>query len=176
MTGERTKMKPDKTDDIFNLTEDDMKIMDTVVRPQKMSVRDALRTTEPLYHISNNISMETKEQQLFHRLYAAILEVNSAGTPVIFDRYDQSETEFMYQAYKTLGAEKFCFQIETMRAFIREHLGDSYSEDDMFALCDTDEYNKIDRQLTLQYEEVRDEMEDKLLEFVKHNIERLENR
>lgn len=145
-----------------------------ITNPPKMSVHDALKMDDPLFHISNNINDDTPEQQLFHLLYAAILDVNSAGSPSLFDRYDEKEIETVYLAYQKLGAKKICADIDRMRDFIKAKLGDSYSEDNYFDLWETDDYHQIDRELTLKYEEVVDEMEEKLLVFVKQNIDQLE--
>ncbi|NJL60241.1 MAG: hypothetical protein HC887_12030 [Desulfobacteraceae bacterium] len=139
-----------------------------------MSVRQALESDDPLENIRNEMG-EKEIQKLFSLLYAAIMEVNSAGAGILFDRYDREEIEIMYNHYKDFGAGLFCNAIDKIQSFITERLGDTYSDDDFFELCDTKEYIAIDRAVTRQYEAMCREMEEALLGFVKQNIGQLEN-
>lgn len=141
----------------------------------KMSVRQALASDCPLENIRNEMG-EKDIQKLFSLLYAAIMEVYSAGAGILFDRYGKEEIETIYNNYRVFGAELFCNAIDSMRNFIKEKLGETYSEDDYFDLCDTDEYAKLDRKITLQYEEMGKEMEAALTEFAIRNLESLENK
>lgn len=140
----------------------------------KMSVREALESNDPLENIRNEMG-EKEIQKLFSLLYAAIMEVNSAGAGILFDRYDREEIGTMYDHYKNFGAGLFCNAIDKIRSFITERLGDTYSDDDFFELCDTKEYIAIDRAVTRQYEAMCREMEQALLGFVRQNIVELEN-
>jgi len=140
----------------------------------RMSVKDALESSDPLENIRNEMG-EKDIQKLFSLLYSAIMEVNSAGAGILFDRYNKEEMGTIYNNYKTLGAEIFCNGIEKIREFIKIKLGETYYEDDYFELCDTKEYNTLDREITLQYEEMVAEMENALLKFARQNIEELEN-
>jgi len=140
----------------------------------KMSVRQALESDNPLENIRNEMG-ERETQKLFSLLYAAIMEVNSAGAGILFDRYGKEEIETMYNHYSYFGAGLFCEAIDKMRGFIKEKLGETYSDDEFFQLCDTKEYVAIDRGITLRYEEMCEEMEQALIAFVRYNIEQLEN-
>jgi hypothetical protein len=57
-----------------------------------MSIRPALASTNPLENISCQMG-EEPIQKIFSLLYAAILEVNSAETGILFDRFTTEEIE-----------------------------------------------------------------------------------
>jgi len=140
----------------------------------KMTVREALESDDPIENIRNEMG-EKDIQKLFSLLYAAIMEVNSAGAGILFDRYSKEDIEAMYNQYKRFDAGLFCKAIDKIRNLIKEKIGETYSDDDYFSLCDTEEYIKLDREITLQYEDMFKEMEVALIKFVRQNIDALEN-
>lgn len=138
-----------------------------------MSIRPALASTNPLENISCQMG-EEPIQKIFSLLYAAILEVNSAGTGILFDRFTTEEIETIYTYYNSVGALLFCHSIDKLRNYIKAKLGEIYSDDDYFDLCETKEYIKIDKEITLQYQEMVDEMEIALIKFAEQNLDLLE--
>lgn len=140
----------------------------------KMTVREALESDDPIENIRNEMG-EKDIQKLFSLLYAAILEVNSAGAGILFDRYSKEDIETMYNQYKRFDAGLFCKAIEKIQNLIKEKIGETYSDDDYFNLCDTEEYIKLDRKITIQYEDMCKEMEEALIKFARQNIDALEN-
>ncbi|OQX11240.1 MAG: hypothetical protein BWK80_44925 [Desulfobacteraceae bacterium IS3] len=140
----------------------------------KMTVREALKSDDPIENIRNEMG-EKDIQKLYSLLYAAISEVNSAGAGILFDRYSKEDIETMYNQYKKFGAGLFCSAIDKIRNLMKEKLGETYSDDDYFNLCDTEEYIKLDREITIQYENMCKEMEDALIKFARQNIDALEN-
>lgn len=140
----------------------------------KMTVNEALESDDPIENIRNEMG-EKDIQKLFSLLYAAIMEVNSAGGGILFDRYSKEDIETMYNQYKRFDAGLFCNAIDKIRNLIKEKIGETYSDDDYFSLCDTEEYIKLDREITLQYEDMCTEMEVALIKFARQNIDALEN-
>lgn len=61
----------------------------------KMTVREALKSDDPIENIRNEMG-EKDSQKLFSLLYSAILEINSAGAGILFDRYGKEDIEKMY--------------------------------------------------------------------------------
>lgn len=55
------------------------------------------------------------------------------------------------------------------------NLSERSSDDDYFSLCDTEEYIRLDREITLQYEDMCKEMEAALIKFARQNMDALEN-
>lgn len=140
----------------------------------RMTIRDALESNDPIENIRCEMG-EKDIQKLFSLLYAAILEVNSAGAGILFDRYSKEGIEIMYNNYRLLEAKLFCNAIDKIRNLIKKNLGETFSDNDYFDLCDTEEYIKIDREITMQYEDMCKEMEEALIKFARQNIEALEN-
>jgi len=140
----------------------------------KMTVREALESDDPIENIRNEMG-EKDIQKLFSLLYAAIMEVNSAGAGILFDRYSKEYIETMYNQYKKFDTGLFCNAIDKIRNLIKEKIGETYSDDDFFSLCDTEKYIKLDREITLQYEDMCKEMEAALIKFARQNIDALEN-
>lgn len=63
-------------DDVnIELSDEDRENIGSVVSPRKMSVREALETDDPLFHVANNTGSNNETQHIFNLLYAAILEI-----------------------------------------------------------------------------------------------------
>jgi hypothetical protein len=75
-----------------------------VVRPKKMTPEQALRSADPLGNLNNALPGQTKAQKRFRLLFAAILEVNSVGVSVLFERFSPKETAAIREGYVALGA------------------------------------------------------------------------
>jgi hypothetical protein len=115
-------MKPDENDD-WELTEEDLKLIESVVHPKKMTLAQALESDSPLENINNSLSGKTAAQRSFRLLYAAILEVNVSGLLILFDRFSSRELDEIRARYGELGARKLCAGMDRVNRVLREQLG-----------------------------------------------------
>ncbi len=141
-----------------------------------MSIKKALKSDDPLVNIRKEMGDRTKEQKTYVLLFAAILEINSSGVFELFLNLDMEEVDTIYREYKKLGAELLCSQIEEIREFLKKKLRNRYKTEHIFGLLGDEDQQKLDRKLAKQHKAVCEEIETKLLEFVKMNIDKLENK
>jgi hypothetical protein len=119
-----TMAKKKQDDDLeFELTDEDWEVIDSVVKPKKMSLETALRSTDPLGNINNNLAGTSEAQKTFRLLYASILEVNSAGVSMLFDRFSKREIETIYSRFEELNAQRLCRAIDAVRQAIEVQFG-----------------------------------------------------
>jgi Cys-tRNA synthase (O-phospho-L-seryl-tRNA:Cys-tRNA synthase) len=134
-----------------------------------MTISQALDSDDPLSNIMNELSGRNKEQRLFRDVFGAILDINSAGPSILWDRISFSEVDQLLEYLNEIEALKTRGAIMEMREFIVSRLGDRPDEDELFDFVMSDEFENIARPHDLKYESMVDEMEERLLEFAEAN-------
>ena len=176
MGPERYKKETNMIDDEddFDLTEEDWGLIKSIVRPKKMNLEKALRSSDPLGNINNNLTGNTKAQKTFQLLYAAILEVNSACVPILFDRFTQREIEIIYKNYSKLNARSFCNAIDTLKKVINKYLGSKPLKKEISKLLDSTTISEV-KTICKDNEFIVAEMERVLLAYASVSIADLED-
>lgn len=139
-----------------------------------MTVREALETDDPLSNIRAELWGYTEEQRIFELVHSAILEVNSGGVSMLWDHLRFDEIDRLAGYLEEMGAQKTCLAIKEIRGLIVTALGDPPGDDAVFDFVGSDEFEKSARPFDLQFEAMVEEMESKLLEFARANVESLE--
>lgn len=135
-------------------------------RVSNSTVEEALRDPDPLMSIETLIDEESVGGKWFRLMFAAILEVNSAGPGILLDRYTFEEIRFIASEYERMGAAGFSSALRELLEFAASRFGSCPTEDQMFALSEDPEFESLDRLHTLKFESYRDEMERCLLKYI----------
>jgi hypothetical protein len=162
-------------DDIFNLSKEELKLIDNVVHPEKMSLEEALHGDDPLGDINNNLSGKSKCQKEFRVLYAAILEINSDGVPGLFDHFTERELETIYRRYNALTARKLCSAIDTLKKLINERLGAKASKKRISEFFNSTRIPDEVKNIYKDNKRIVVEMEKKLLAYATSSLEDLKD-
>lgn len=139
-----------------------------------MTIREALETDDPLSNIRAELWGYTEEQRVFELVHGAILEVNSGGVSMLWDRLTFDEIDRLAEYLEQMGAQETCMAIKEIRGFVVAALGDPPGEEALFDFIGSDEFEKMARPFDLKFETMVEEMESKLLEFAKANVRSLE--
>ncbi len=139
-----------------------------------MTIREALEADDPLGSIRSELWGYTEEQRIFELVHGAILEVNSGGVSMLWDRLPFDEIDRLAQYLEGMGAQQTYLAIKEIRGFIVTAVGDPPGREALFDLVGSPEFEKMARPFDLQFEAMVEEMEGKLLEFAQANVESLE--
>jgi hypothetical protein len=99
-------------------------------------------------------------------MFAAILEVNSAGPGILFDRFTFSEVRNMASEYERIGAKEFPEALGELIDFAITRFGLDPSEDQIMTLMDNPAFEALDRKHALKSEACRDGMEKALISYI----------
>ena len=82
------------------------------------ALRAALASEDPLASVREAIEEDNRDQQVVVWAFACLLETNSAGLSVVFDRFDESELERIAEALAAVGASRTLADLRAMQAFV----------------------------------------------------------
>jgi hypothetical protein len=139
-----------------------------------MTIREALDSEDPLSNIIGELSGFTRERKVFETVYAGLLEINSAGVAILWDRLTLAEVDRLAGHLKEIGANQTYKALKEIRRFIVSRLGDPPDDDDLFELVGSEEFENQSRPYDVQFETLVREIEDKLMDYAKENVESLE--
>ena len=133
-------------------------------------LREALSSEDPVRSIREAIAEDNAEQQVVVFAFACILETNSAGLAILFDRFDASEVEHIANALSAIGANDTLSALRVMQAAVAEGEASGLSRlDASEALYDRAEIKELKRKNASHVAE----MERCLLEYCRTHLERL---
>ena len=140
--------------------------------PQRLArLRTALKSNDPLPKIVAIIPNDGHgERGIVINAYGCLLETNSGGLSMIFDRFGGSEFAQMIDAVERIGAERTLRDLKTLRRVWKRSAtagGDQFEAADAVA-----RYAKA-RKIDPAYRTHVRELERKLLKFCKDHIEEL---
>ncbi len=135
-----------------------------------MSIREAIKSDDPLTNIYQEIWGINKEQKAFIMSYEAILTINSGGISMLWDHYEFEEVIKLENFMEEIGAKKVCSAISHAKRFIVEQIGDKPDEDELFDLIFSDEFENLCKQYILQTDLIIEEIEKQLLKYANDNI------
>lgn len=161
-------------DDDFELSEEDWDIINSVTQPEQMSIEEALQSKDPLGNINNNLSGKSKSQKAYRLLYAAILEVNTAGVAILFDRFTDREIGTIYKKYRELNAHRLCNAIDDLKNIIKKELGAKSSKNKISNFFNSTPIREV-KAIYKKNNDIVDEMEKQLTEFAGNNINELKD-
>jgi hypothetical protein len=138
-----------------------------------MSVAQALASNDPLENIRKELVPANHEQRLFIDVYSALLDLNSAGISILFDRRTFPQLNRLKGYLKEIGADKTRASLEEIMAFIVSRLGQRPDAEDLFDLVGEEDFESMARTHDLDSESMVDEMERRLLQYARKNLNRL---
>lgn len=135
-------------------------------RPRVTTIEEAIRQPDPLMAIESVIDEHSAGGQWFRLLFAAILEVNSAGPGILLDRFDISEVKRIASEYARIGATSFPAALRELINFAETRFGENPSEEQLMTLSADPEFEAIDRRHALRHDNYREEMERALITYI----------
>lgn len=133
-------------------------------------LRAALASKDPLSAVRGAIEEDNPDQQVVVWAYACILETNSAGLGIVFDRFEEPEVARIAKALEAIGASKTLSDLRVLQAAVAQGEASGLSRlDASEALEDQAEPRRIQRQFESQVAE----MEACLLSYCRDHLDSL---
>ena len=138
------------------------------------AIRKALRSNDPVEALANVRALVPDDgegpQQVVVYAYASILEVNSAGLSILFDRFEDDELARCRTAFEVIGARRTLADFRALHALFAQALAEGK---DRFAasewLLEHPDCRTIDRQSEIHV----GELESALLAYCQGHIEEI---
>jgi hypothetical protein len=86
-------------------------------------LRALLSSDDALGAVREAIDEDNREQQVVVWVYACILETNSAGLSIVFDRFDDEEVAIMANGLEAIGAERTLSDLRALQAALARAVG-----------------------------------------------------
>jgi hypothetical protein len=125
---------------------------------------------EAITAIREAIAEKNREQKIVVWVYACILETNSAGLTILFDRYTPPEITKMERALVESGAAGTAADLRTLRQELETAVDGGMTREDAIELL---QESKVARAIDRAHEAHVQEMETRLWEYCAKHDEKL---
>jgi hypothetical protein len=107
---------------VFGLEEGDARMVAKKARvtARMAMIRDALASSEPLASVREVIAESNREQKTVVWAYACLLEANSAGLTILFDRFTPAEIGRIERALVEIGATGTASNLRSLRQAVEK--------------------------------------------------------
>jgi hypothetical protein len=172
---------PDLTelmDELESIVEDNRETLedlssDTGARAGIMTISQALASNDPLINLRNEMSGSNSEQRLFINVYGAMLDIDSAGVSILWDRNPFAEVDRLAQQLREIRALDTLAAIKELRSLLVQRLGDPPDQDKLYDFIMEGEFESMAKIHDLKAMRMADEIEARLLEYARANAHKL---
>jgi hypothetical protein len=172
---------PDLTelmDELESIVEDNRETLedlssDTGARAGIMTISQALASNDPLINLRNEMSGSNSEQRLFINVYGAMLDIDSAGVSILWDRNPFAEVDRLAQQLREIRALDTLAAIKELRSLMVQRLGDPPDQDKLYDFIMEGEFESMAKIHDLKAMRMADEIEARLLEYARANAHKL---
>ncbi|MBP7867312.1 MAG: hypothetical protein KA419_15355 [Acidobacteria bacterium] len=138
-----------------------------------MSVREASEAEEPLQRLSAVMGERTAEQQRFHRVFLAWRELAAGGVSALCRRLDGAERATLREDAGRIGAQGLADSLDAVSGWLRDRCGGEPSDDALADATATEAFAGFTRGMDARRAELAGQLADRLLAFVRDNLDRL---
>ena len=138
------------------------------------AIRKALRSNEPAEALAAVRALVPDDgegpQQVVVYAYACILEVNSAGLSILFDRFEDEELAKCHAAFEAIGAERTQADFRRLHALFAQALAE---REDRFAASEWVVEHPNARPIDRQSDMYVSELESALLAYCDRHVDEI---
>ncbi|MBE0584488.1 MAG: hypothetical protein IH612_12120 [Desulfofustis sp.] len=134
------------------------------------SVQEALSFDDPLSALSGVVDENTPSGGAYRWAYVCILETNSAGLSILFDRYEDTDLDQIEGALEKIGALKTLSDLRVLRKAFDDAIALGF---DRFDASDNLDKDPNLKGIIREYQRHVEEMENLLVVFCKKHAHEL---